>query len=499
MALFAGVEYAIVPSDIKDPTLRQIGSDSKRSARSNRLKLSKITPNDFRVHLEDRGFTKFPEAVLRENSKLRGLFLSRNSLKVVPSGIVVLKMLQKLVLSGNQLTEVPREIGSLIYLESLWLDYNSLDGIPVEIGKLVKLKELNLDANPLGKGLPKGPKTFSELWRGKEKTDSITDGSCALQHERTPLHSLANKTRATVQYLRDNMPQDMLSIVQKREKKLNQRKVKRMLKEACKHADFETLNRLHTEASGLGVAEDDLEQASHALKILKAMDAAAKQRDLADLRSSIKDWNNYCKSFNFDRRLGHGPDLSRAIKARKDIEKEQEREVWKNMEVGKSNSQKTPTKFPARLKQLNKLNPEAQIPNFDKLTPMEQAKSFTLLRLTKKISFNEWINRKAEEDKMKGKQLNRMRKREFESSLAAKQERILQTLKQTSLENKWPSRIVEAYPAGYFNPKVKRTLSAIPHMKSRKLRDQPTYSERASPWPTDDENAGERGLHHQDF
>ena len=52
MALFAGVEYAIVPSDIKDPTLRKINADSRRVARSkgNRLKLSKITPNDFRVH-----------------------------------------------------------------------------------------------------------------------------------------------------------------------------------------------------------------------------------------------------------------------------------------------------------------------------------------------------------------------------------------------------------------------------------------------------------------
>ncbi len=184
MALFAGVEYAIVPSDIKDPTLRRItGSDTnKRSARSNRLKLSKITPNDFRVHLEDRGFTKFPEAVLRENSKLRGLFLSRNTIKVVPSGISVLKMLQKLVLSGNCLTEVPKEVGSLVYLESLWLDHNALETVPVEIGKLVKLKELNLDANPLTRGLSKGAhKTFSEAWRGKEKAESIASGSCALQ------------------------------------------------------------------------------------------------------------------------------------------------------------------------------------------------------------------------------------------------------------------------------------------------------------------------------
>ena len=113
MALFAGVEYAIVPSDIKDPTLRKINADSRRVARSkgNRLKLSKITPNDFRVHLEDRGFAKFPEAVLRDNSKLRGLFLSRNTLKVIPSGIIKLKMLQKLVLSGNCLSEVPKEVG----------------------------------------------------------------------------------------------------------------------------------------------------------------------------------------------------------------------------------------------------------------------------------------------------------------------------------------------------------------------------------------------------
>ena len=91
---------------------------------------------------------------------------------------------------------------------------------------------------------------------------------------------------------------------------------------------------------------------------------------------------------------------------------------------------------------------------------------------------------------MKGKALNRMRKREVESLLAARQERVLQTLKQTQLENKWPSRIVEAYPAGYFNMKnPKRTLSAIPHAKPRGMKDQATYSERASPWPTDDENA----------
>ena len=151
MALFAGVEYAIVPSDIKDPTLRQIGSESRRSARTkgNRLKLSKITPNDFRVHLEDRGFTKFPEAVLRDNSKLRGLFLSRNALKVVPSGIIKLKMLQKLVLSGNCLTEVPKEVGSLIYLESLWLDHNQLVHLPPEVGKLHELNCLDISENRL--------------------------------------------------------------------------------------------------------------------------------------------------------------------------------------------------------------------------------------------------------------------------------------------------------------------------------------------------------------
>ena len=493
MALFAGVEYAIVPSDIKDPTLRKINADSRRVARSkgNRLKLSKITPNDFRVHLEDRGFAKFPEAVLRDNSKLRGLFLSRNTLKVIPSGIIKLKMLQKLVLSGNCLLEVPKEVGSLVYLESLWLDHNQLDTIPVEIGKLVKLKELNLDANPLSKGLSKGPKTFSEVWRGKEQNESLADGSKALQHERTPLHVLGRKTQATIQYLRDNMPQDMLSVVQKREKKVKQRVVKRQLREACKHADLQNLRKLHEEAAGLGVQEDDLAQASHALKILTAMDAAVNQRDLSDLRSTIKDWSSYCKSFNFDRRLGHGPDLDRATKTRKSVEKEQEREVWKTMELSKSR-QPTPSKFPARLKQLNRLSPAMQIPDFDKMTPMGQAKSFTLLRLTKKISFNEWVNRKAEADKMKGKALNRMRKREVESSLMAKQERILNTIKQAELENKWPSRIVEAYPAGYFNPKMKRTLSALPHKSPTK--QPPTYSETTSPWPVDDENAN-RGLH----
>ena len=489
MALFAGVEYAIVPSDIKDPTLRQIGSESKRSARSNRLKLSKITPNDFRVHLEDRGFTKFPDAVLRENSKLRGLFLSRNSLKVVPSGIVVLKMLQKLVLSGNCLTEVPREIGSLVYLESIWLDHNQLETIPVELGKLVKLKELNLDANPLTKGLSKGPSTFSELWRGKERQESIADGTCALQHERTPLHALGKKTQLAIGYLRDNMPQDMLSIVQKREKKIKQRAAKRQLKEACKHADLDSLNSLYSEASSLGVTEEDLEQASHALKLLKAMEQATTQRSLADLRSTIKDWNNYCKTFNFDRRLGHGPNLDRAIRTRKSVEKEQEREVWKKMELNKSSKPNQSPKFPIKLKQLNV---EQTIPNFDQMTPMEQAKSFTLLRLTKKISFDEWVNRKAEADKRKGKQLHTMRKREFEASLAARQERVLQTMEQTQLESNWPSRIVEAYPPGYFNPKnTKRTLSAIPQgMKESKVRNRSTYSERASPWPEgeDEEN-----------
>lgn len=490
MALFAGVEYAIVPSDIKDPTLRQIGSESRRSARTkgNRLKLSKITPNDFRVHLEDRGFTKFPEAVLRDNSKLRGLFLSRNALKVVPSGIIKLKMLQKLVLSGNCLTEVPKEVGSLIYLESLWLDHNQLDTVPVEIGKLVKLKELNLDANPLAKGLSKGPGTFAEVWRGKEGAEMIASGSRSLQHERTPLHALGRKTSQAIEYLRDNMPQDMLSVVQKREKRVKQRLCRRELKEACKHADLKNLQRIHQEASSLGVAEEDLEQASHALSILKAMDAASSGRSLQDLRSAIKEWSSYCKSFNFDRRLGNGPELDRAVKTRKSVEKEQEREVWKSMEQSKS-ARPSPSKLPSRLKGLDKLNPALQIPDFDKMTPMEKAKSFTLLRLTKKISFNEWMERKAEAEKLKGKQLSKMRRREVESSLAARQERVLQTLKQTELENNWPSRIVEAYPAGYFNPKVKRTLSALPSVKPRGMRGQPTYSERASPWPTDDENA----------
>ena len=36
---------------------------------------------------------------------------------------------------------------------------------------------------------------------------------------------------------------------------------------------------------------------------------------------------------------------------------------------------------------------------------------------------------------------------------------------------------------------MKRTLSALPSVKPRGMRGQPTYSERASPWPTDDENA----------
>ena len=260
------------------------------------------------------------------------------------------------------------------------------------------------------------------------------------------------------------------------------------LREACKHANLETLEKLYSEASSLGVAEDDLEQASHALKILKGMDAAVKARDLSDLRSTIKEWSNYCKTFNFDRRLGHGPNLDRAIRTRKSVEKEQEREVWKKMELSKSSKPQSP-KFPIKLKQLNV---EQRIPDFDKMTPMEQAKSFTLLRLTKKISFNEWVNRKAEADKLKGKQLHKMRRREFEASLAARQERVLQTMQQTQLENKWPSRIVEAYPPGYFNPKnTKRTLSAIPQgMKASKLRNQGRYSERASPWPEgeDEEN-----------
>ena len=487
MALFAGVEYALFPSDIKDPTLRPIGSDGSKNARATKLKLGKITLNDFRVHLEDRELEHVPDIILKKESQLRGLFLSRNRITAVPRGLHVLKMLQKLVLSGNCIVELPTELGSLVYLESLWVDHNSLDTIPVEIGKLVRLRELNLDANPLRKGLPKGPKTFSEVWRTKETSENIEEGSTALQHERTPLHLLKKQTQKVMQYLQDNMSSDMLSLVKKKQRKVKQKIIRKKIRVVCRRADLERIEDACKEANEVELEQDELEQAYEAKKVLQGMNAALTSRDLKAIKSAISDWFQYCDSFNIERKLSNGPDLDRAQKEKKKIEREMEREVWKKNEGSTKVEKDTKVKhLPFRL--------GTSMSEPSNLGNQTQTSFVPTTTLQKKMTFDDWLKQKSNSNRAKFSQLQNMRHMEYKAAMAKKQRVILQSLKRAELEDKWPSRIVEAYPPGYFNIKRgKRVASATPYVKPKLLKDPIVRSRsRCSPW----EDEGDLFLEH---
>ena len=231
----------------------------------------------------------------------------------------------------------------------------------------------------------------------------------------------------------------------------------------------------------MGVSEDDLEQATMALKVLRAMDGAVRGKDLAGIKSALSEWSGYCKTFNLDKNYGFGPDVENASKARKAIEKDREREMWKKREMARS----TPPKG-GRLKKMSFI---PQSLNLDS-NSQTAASEFASFRIKKKISFNQWMNSKAEEDKAKYFQLQRMKSIEYKNAVRVKEKRLLQKIKESSLENKWPSRLVEAYPPGYFSMKGKRTVSA-PVSKPRRLDDHLSARSRsrASPWNTTDDEA----------
>ena len=95
---------------------------------------------------EDLSFTSIPPQVFAM-SHLTELWLSNNTIKIIPVDIKGLVNLTILAVDGNQLSAVPKEVGQLSELQTLILSRNQLSVLPPTFHGLKKLRELFLDDN----------------------------------------------------------------------------------------------------------------------------------------------------------------------------------------------------------------------------------------------------------------------------------------------------------------------------------------------------------------
>jgi leucine-rich repeat protein SHOC2 len=82
---------------------------------------------------------------------LQELFINDNKLNEIPSGIKVLKELERLIASNNQLKSIPDEIGYLYNLERLSFANNHIKDLPEHFYELTNLTHLYLSGNELKK------------------------------------------------------------------------------------------------------------------------------------------------------------------------------------------------------------------------------------------------------------------------------------------------------------------------------------------------------------
>ncbi|XP_072038129.1 uncharacterized protein [Amphiura filiformis] len=100
------------------------------------------------LYLHSNNLSSLPDE-LSAVPHLESLDVSENCLQNLPSSIGRCPCLQKLILSNNQLNQLPPEIGNIKTLETLIVNDNHLSLLPTEIGNCVKLKSLNVDRNRL--------------------------------------------------------------------------------------------------------------------------------------------------------------------------------------------------------------------------------------------------------------------------------------------------------------------------------------------------------------
>lgn len=86
---------------------------------------------------------------IKQLEQLEVLDLSNNKLKSLSSDIGRLNQLNDLDLSHNKLESLPNSIGDLVSLKWLKLSYNNLISLPDTIGRLAQLTLLSLYGNPI--------------------------------------------------------------------------------------------------------------------------------------------------------------------------------------------------------------------------------------------------------------------------------------------------------------------------------------------------------------
>jgi hypothetical protein len=143
-------------------------------------------PNLRVLSLNGNQLTALTEALFE--TRLKELYLARNSLRTLPAEIGRIETLEKLYigetrlgslpkelgalrelralhLPGNHLTELPPELGKLSYLEVLNASDNRLSWIPREVADLPSLRTLNLAKNPLPDAILEGAKAGPAVLR----------------------------------------------------------------------------------------------------------------------------------------------------------------------------------------------------------------------------------------------------------------------------------------------------------------------------------------------
>jgi Leucine-rich repeat (LRR) protein len=82
---------------------------------------------------------------------LEELYLNKNNIKQMYSGIGNLQNLKVLDMSHNQITKIPRTIKNAPKLEKLMLADNQIEEAPAYLADIPNIKEINLNGNPLKK------------------------------------------------------------------------------------------------------------------------------------------------------------------------------------------------------------------------------------------------------------------------------------------------------------------------------------------------------------
>ena len=181
------LEDSLEVLDLTDNNLSSLPDDFYRFKKLKRLFLSNNQFNHVPKilaklpNLSMIGIRNNQIKIFEENSlplSTRWLILTDNNIKILPSSIGDLTLLQKFMISGNKIRFLPDTISKCTNLELLRISANKLDAFPTSLLSLPKLSWLAYGGNPFCKKHPdSNNKLQTILWNELEIKELLGQGA----------------------------------------------------------------------------------------------------------------------------------------------------------------------------------------------------------------------------------------------------------------------------------------------------------------------------------